>query len=98
MIKPPIHRTLVRLKAILEQRQANVSLIYLPGGGGASKQGVDDYLVNGHTIDNLLAGATVMWAFLVESHYRRIRGDISSGAPFLSLTLSSVGGNRKEEA
>jgi hypothetical protein len=37
---------------------ADVALIYLPPGEGASKQGVDDYLASGCTIDDLLALAT----------------------------------------
>jgi hypothetical protein len=33
-------------------------LIYLPAGEGAKKQGVDDYLAAGHTVDDLLSHAT----------------------------------------
>src|ERR687890_635630 len=33
-------------------------LIYLPAGKGARKQGVDDYLASGHTVDELLDHAT----------------------------------------
>src|SRR5215207_6764642 len=33
-------------------------LIYLPVGKGAKKQGVDDYLASGHTVDELLEHAT----------------------------------------
>ena len=33
-------------------------LIYLPAGKGAKKQGVDDYLSAGHTVDELLEHAT----------------------------------------
>jgi hypothetical protein len=35
-----------------------VRLIYLPAGEGAQKQGVDDYLASGHTVDELLEHAT----------------------------------------
>jgi len=35
-----------------------VRLIYLPAGEGAKKQGVDDYLASGHTVDELLEYAT----------------------------------------
>ena len=35
-----------------------VRLIYLPAGKGAKKQGVDDYLAAGHTVDELLEHAT----------------------------------------
>src|ERR671912_577836 len=34
-----------------------VRLIYLPAGKGAKKQGVDDYLASGHTVDELLEHA-----------------------------------------
>ena len=33
-------------------------LIYLPAGRGAKKQGVDDYLASGHSVDELLSHAT----------------------------------------
>src|ERR687897_1317545 len=33
-------------------------LIYLPASKGARKQGVDDYLASGHTVDELLEYAT----------------------------------------
>jgi hypothetical protein len=58
MTKPEVHQGLARLKAFLEQRGATVALVYLPAGKGGAKQGVDDYLVAGHTIDDLLALAT----------------------------------------
>jgi hypothetical protein len=58
MLKLEVHKTLVRLKAFLEHRGAHVALIDLPSGDGAVKQGVDDYLAAGHSIDELLALAT----------------------------------------
>src|SRR5919112_6773805 len=36
-----------------------VRLIYLPAGKSARKQGVDDYLASGHTVDELLEYATL---------------------------------------
>ena len=33
---------------------AKVALIYLPPGGGATKQGVDDFLASGNSTDDLL--------------------------------------------
>lgn len=37
---------------------ANVALIYLPSGENGTKQGVDDYLAAGNSVDDLLALAT----------------------------------------
>jgi hypothetical protein len=58
MTKPAVYRALVRLKAFLESRKANVALIYLPAGEGGEKVGLDDYLASGHTIDDLLTLAS----------------------------------------
>lgn len=58
MLKESVHAALVRLKAFLESRKSRVALIYLPHGAGASKCGVDDFLVAGHSVDELLALAT----------------------------------------
>ena len=59
MLKAGVHAALARLKPLLEHRGADVALIYLPSGYGGSKQGVDDFLASGHTIDDLLALATI---------------------------------------
>ena len=37
---------------------AKVAMIYLPSGEGGKKQGVDDYLANGRSVDDLLGLAT----------------------------------------
>ena len=58
MEKREVHAALSRLKAFLEHRGANVSLIYLPAGEGGLKQGVDDYLASGHTVGELLEHST----------------------------------------
>lgn len=58
MLKPAVHKALVRLKGFLEKRGAKVALVYLPSGEGAIKQGVDDYLASGGTVDDLLSLAT----------------------------------------
>ena len=58
MLKPGVHAAMVRLKAFLETREAEVGIIYLPPGEGAKKQGVDDYLVAGHSVPDLLSHAT----------------------------------------
>ena len=58
MEKPEVYQALARLKAFLEQRGAQVRLIYLPSGDGGAKVGLDDYLAMGHSVDTLLALAT----------------------------------------
>jgi DNA polymerase I-like protein with 3'-5' exonuclease and polymerase domains len=58
MIKPEVHEALKRIKGFLENRGAQVAAVYLPAGSGGSKQGVDDFLAAGRTIDELLALAT----------------------------------------
>ena len=54
MVKREVHQALERLSEFLKQRGAKVAFIYLPGGDGAAKQGVDDYLAAAHSVDDLL--------------------------------------------
>jgi hypothetical protein len=58
MMKEEVYKALIRLKAFLEYRGAQVRLIYLPTGPAAKKQGLDDFLAAGHTKDDLLYLAT----------------------------------------
>ncbi len=58
MLKPGVYAALVRLKNFVEGRGANVAVIYLPAGEGGSKQGADDFLAAGNSVDDLLALAT----------------------------------------
>ncbi len=58
MEKREVYAALCRLKNFLESRARMARLIYLPAGKGAEKQGVDDYLASGHTVDELLEHAT----------------------------------------
>lgn len=58
MLKPAVHGAMARLKAFLEQRGAQVALIYLPPGEAGAKVGLDDFLVAGHTVADLLALAS----------------------------------------
>src|SRR5215212_7544912 len=58
MEKSEVYAALLRLKAFLENRGAKIRLIYLPTGDSGVKQGVDDYLAVGHTVDDLLLHAT----------------------------------------
>src|SRR5207253_2846962 len=55
MVKPQVHAALVRLAAFLKSRGARVSYLYLPYGDGAAKVGLDDYIAQGHGVDDLMA-------------------------------------------
>ena len=57
MEKRQVYSALCRIKGFLESRKAKVLAIYLPAGEGAFKQGVDDYLAAGHSVDDLLMHA-----------------------------------------
>ena len=56
--KPPVRAAMSRLKEFLASRGAIVSLIDLPSGEGGRKVGLDDFLVAGHSRDDLMALAT----------------------------------------
>jgi hypothetical protein len=58
MQKPEVYGALSRLKAFLEGRGAKVYLVYLPDAEDGSKQGVDDFLAAGHSLEELIALAT----------------------------------------
>jgi len=58
MTKLPVAQALDRLKAFLENRHAHVLLVYLPPAADGSKVGLDDFLANGHTVEDLLRLAT----------------------------------------
>lgn len=51
--KTAVYKAMLRLKGFLESRGAIVKVIYLPKNDG-EKLGVDDWLVQGHTLDDLL--------------------------------------------
>jgi Protein of unknown function (DUF3631) len=51
MINPNVHGALESLGAFLASQGATVRYVYLPTDGG--KVGVDDYLADGHTVDDL---------------------------------------------
>ena len=58
MTKIEVHQALSRLKAFLESRGADAHMIYLPPGAGGNKQGLDDFLAAGHSVEDLLSLAT----------------------------------------
>ena len=53
--KQSVAEALGRLARFLESRGARCQVIYLPSGAGGTKVGLDDYLAQGHTVDDLLA-------------------------------------------
>jgi hypothetical protein len=53
--KPEVCEAMARLKSFLEQRKATVDIIRLPVGEGGAKVGLDDFLVAGHGIHDLLS-------------------------------------------
>jgi putative DNA primase/helicase len=57
MQKIEVYRALKRLKALLEQRGADVRIIYLPNGENGAKVGLDDFFAQGNTLDTLLEHA-----------------------------------------
>jgi Domain of unknown function (DUF3854) len=58
MLKPEVHAALVRLKSFLEGRRAEIAIVYLPAGPHGEKVGVDDFLVSGKTLDDVMQLAT----------------------------------------
>lgn len=52
--KPAVFSALKRLKTFLEARGAKVEIVHLPAGSDESKCGLDDYLVQGKTYDDLV--------------------------------------------
>ena len=53
--KPAVAGALRRLKAFLESRGARVRVVYLPPLASGAKQGLDDFLAAGGTVERLLA-------------------------------------------
>lgn len=58
MTKIEVYQALERLREFLKRRGAKVLLVYLPSGEGGQKVGVDDFLVAGHSVDDLVALAS----------------------------------------
>jgi hypothetical protein len=54
MEKPAVHRALEELRAYLLGLGADVRIVYLPPGEGGAKTGLDDFLVSGHTVQDVL--------------------------------------------
>jgi hypothetical protein len=55
MTKPGVDGALTRFVAFLKSRGGEPTVIYLPSGPNGAKVGVDDYLVAGATVDDMVA-------------------------------------------
>ncbi len=55
MYKPIVRQAMERLTEILQRKGATVSAIYLPNHTSGAKWGVDDWLADGHTMQDLEA-------------------------------------------
>ena len=54
MLSEQVAYALDRFGAWLASRSAQVGYVYLPGGAGGAKQGADDFLAAGRTLDDLI--------------------------------------------
>jgi hypothetical protein len=54
MTKKEVFAALERLGALLSSRGAHVHYVYLPSASGGRKMGLDDFLAEGHSVDDLL--------------------------------------------
>lgn len=55
---PAVAAAMARLKAMLEGRKANVSVIYLPPAANGEKQGLDDFFAAGGSVETLMTLAS----------------------------------------
>jgi hypothetical protein len=55
MLKEPVHRAMGRMGAALRRMGASVAYCYLPAGGGGVKQGADDFLAAGATLEDVVS-------------------------------------------
>lgn len=58
MLKPEVQKALARLTEHLQRKTAHVTAVYLPPAPDGGKQGVDDYLAAGHSVEELAALVT----------------------------------------
>ena len=82
MTKKEVHAALVRLTAWLEHKGAKVKVIYLPDADDGAKQGVDDYLAAGHSVDDLIGLAT--------SELRSLEGGTGSDEIIVNRQIKEV--------
>ena len=58
MLKEPVRLAMERMSGMLKRRGASVAYVYLPSGPGGAKTGADDYLAQGHSLDDIVQLAT----------------------------------------
>ena len=85
MLKPEVHRAMCRLKAFLEQRHANVSVVYLPPGTHGSKVGLDDFFAAGHGVQELLEHASRELKQIEDGQSRPLRPPIHNDTTGITL-------------
>jgi hypothetical protein len=52
--KEQVQKAMTRLAAILKQREAQVKVVHLPPGADGAKTGADDFLYQGHTLQDIM--------------------------------------------
>ena len=75
MTKAPVAKALARLANFLRGRGAQVHFVYLPPSQSGAKQGLDDFLAAGHSVEELIDRATT------ELRGVTVREDASDYAP-----------------
>lgn len=91
MTKATVHIALARLKGFLETRGSRVGLIYLPASSDGGKQGVDDFLGAGASVEELmtLVGSELLDLLESEPNERDMDPDGESMATTLVRLASS---------
>jgi hypothetical protein len=83
MTKREVSAALARLGAFLTSRKAHVHYVYLPSGPSGVKVGLDDYLAQGHSLDDLL--------ILASSELRRsLHDDTDAAAPYAIMDAGMI--------
>ena len=93
MTKSAVQAALKKLVAFLVGRGAKVRVVYLPDGEGGAKQGVDDYMVAGGTVEDLNVQATDG----LREHYRADRYEVANDDSANSAN-SAKGGEQLTQA
>ena len=111
MTKPEVYAALERLKAFLESRDARVKVVYLPDDGDA-KTGIDDYLVGGRSVDDLLKlasdelrpppddGVERAGPYLIKDgaiHHERTNRDGKVSVPLCNFTARITAQNERDD-
>lgn len=87
MLKDEVHQALARIGAYLAHRKAHVRYLYLPAGPSGTKIGIDDYLAQGHTVNEALDHASTQLK-------KPVQDEVSEG--WHSLLQSTVHGEPRQ--